>query len=86
MALNSDVADDSVLYPSLHQIYFSTVASLYIFICAANNGTPTDKYFTQISKLYKEWSRIHVEQKEMYYEIEAELVKKNEMKKEKQLK
>lgn len=55
MAINCGVADGDILYPSLHQVFISMVASLYIFICNSNSKSPVDRYYTQITALYRLW-------------------------------
>ena len=54
MAFVQNVADEDVVYQSLHQSYFKIVKLLYFRIAYANNK-PTDKYFTNIIELYKIW-------------------------------
>lgn len=56
MAFNHKVADESVVYPSLHQLFFSTVKTLYINI-AIKNQYDKDKYFTNIIKLFNDWDK-----------------------------
>lgn len=85
MALNSEIADDEVLYPSLHQIFFSIVSSLYIFICDANSGNPVDKYFTHVTDLYNKWMKRYADEKDLFKEIETEIHSKYEQKKNGQL-
>lgn len=85
MALNSEVADDEILYQSLHQIFFSIVSSLYVSICHANNGDPVDKYFTHVTDLYNRWMNRHSEEKKMLKDVEAEIHSKYEQKKKEQL-
>lgn len=86
MALNSEVADDAVLYPSLHQVFFSIVSSLYVFICNANDGNPTDRYFTHIIKVYNKWQKIHISEKQLMKAAEDEIGATYEKKKEELLK
>lgn len=85
MALNSEVADDEVLYPSLHQVFFSIVDCLYLFICHANSGNPTDRYYTHVTKLYNKWTGRHGLDQQLMKEAEAEIYAKYEEKKKKQL-
>lgn len=48
------VADESVIYKSLHQTYISVVQMLYYHI-AMKNPLSTTKYFTNIIELYEIW-------------------------------
>ena len=85
MALNSGVADDEILYPSLHQVFFSIVDSLYLFICNANSGNPTDRYYTHVVKLYQKWTKRHQLDQLLMKETEKEIYEKFEQKKKRQL-
>lgn len=85
MALNSEVADDEVLYPSLHQVFFSIVDSLYLFICSTNSGNPTDRYYTHVIKLYNKWIKRHGLDQQLMKEAESEIYAKYEEKKKRQL-
>lgn len=48
------LADEELLYQSLHQTFLSTVWMLYYFI-SKNNFNNEDKYFTNIIWLFKKW-------------------------------
>lgn len=85
MAINSGVADDEVLYPSLHQVFFSTVESLYIFICKSNDGSAADRYYTHVTGLYTKWKTKHKEDIEFMRDVEREVREKYEKKKRDQL-
>lgn len=85
MALNSEVADDEILYQSLHQIFFSIVSSLYVSICNANGGDPVDKYFTHVTNLYNKWMGRYSAEKSLFKDIEAEIHSQYEQKKKEQL-
>ena len=50
-----NVADESVVYKSLHQTYIDIVKTLYYNI-AKINPLSTTKYFTNIIELYKLWN------------------------------
>ena len=56
MYLTNGVADESVVYQSLHQTYLRAVRSLYIEI-SSKNINPKDMYFTNITNLYIKWLR-----------------------------
>jgi hypothetical protein len=54
MCFTSGVADETIVYQSLHQTFFSTIKMLYYKIAVQNNVTK-DKYYTHTIKLYKQW-------------------------------
>lgn len=60
MNFTSKVADESIVFPSLHQTYFKVVRALYFHI-AAQNRHPKDKYYTNIIALYHEWNKKDIE-------------------------
>lgn len=55
MYFTSGVADDKVVFDSLHQIFIRFIRSQYVKI-AKNNVNNTDKYYTHCISLYNEWS------------------------------
>lgn len=61
MAFTHNTADESVVYQSLHQSYFEVIHTLYYFI-ANGNISSTDKYYTNVIKLYKTWKKRNLEQ------------------------
>lgn len=56
----SGVADDSVVFQSLHQTYITLVQLLYYDI-AIQNEHEKDKFYTNIIALYKKWREIDSE-------------------------
>lgn len=56
MNFTSGVADDSVVFQSLHQSYLTLVQLLYYHI-AIQNEHEKDKYYTNVIALYKKWRR-----------------------------
>ena len=50
----SGIADDAVVFQSLHQTYLNVVQLLYYNI-AIKNVHEKDKYYTNITELYKKW-------------------------------
>ena len=50
------LADESVVYQSLHQVYLSFVKLFHFEISIKNKEGPKDKYYCNIIDLYKEWS------------------------------
>lgn len=55
MYFNSGIADEEVVYQSLHQSFLSMVKMLY-FRIAYQNENGKDKYYTNIIELYNKWS------------------------------
>lgn len=55
MYFNYGVADESVVYQSLHQSFLATVKLLYVTI-AERNLQGKDKYFTNIIQMYNRWN------------------------------
>ena len=51
----SGVADDELLFQSIHQTYLSSIWFLYYYICRNNAGAPEDKYFTNVIFLFRKW-------------------------------
>lgn len=55
MYLNTGVADEKVIYQSLHQSFLAVVKVCYYDI-AVLNETGKDKYYTNIIELYSHWN------------------------------
>ena len=49
------LADEDIVYQSLHQTYLKSIEMLYFKIVGYNDGNGTDKYFTNIIALYVLW-------------------------------
>jgi hypothetical protein len=56
MNFTSGLADESVVYQSLHQVYLSSVKLFHFEISARNREGSKDKYYCNIIELYNEWS------------------------------
>lgn len=56
MHFNTGIAEDDVVFQSLHQLFLKTVAQLYFRIVAHNVGDKIDKYYTNIIELYVSWN------------------------------
>ena len=54
MNFQYNLADEAVLYQSLHQTFLSNIWSLYLNICL-NNQSGSDKYYTNIVWLFNYW-------------------------------
>jgi len=63
MYFNTGVADECVVYQSLHQSFLGDVKLLY-FAIAIKNVNGKDKYYTNIIELYNNWSQRDSEQQE----------------------
>lgn len=60
MHFTSNVADETIVFQSLHQTYLSVVQHLY-YIIATRNTNAKDKYYTNIIELYRIWSERDLE-------------------------
>lgn len=60
-----NVADESVVYKSLHQTYIDIVHTLYYNI-SKNNLLSTTKYFTNIIELYETWNNRSIKAEETF--------------------
>ena len=49
------LADEDIVYQSLHQMYLKTCELLYFKIVRYNEGDTTEKYFTNVIALYVMW-------------------------------
>lgn len=58
MTFNCKIADDRLVYQSLHQEFLYIVRLYYGYIVCLNSKDGKDKYFTNIIKLYNSWSKI----------------------------
>jgi hypothetical protein len=54
MKFNCGIANDDVVYQSLHQLFIKFVKVVY-FEIASNNQSAKDAYYTNIRKLYVKW-------------------------------
>lgn len=81
--LNSNLADEEILYPSLHQTYLKVIKYLYPHICYLNSRNTADKYFTNIIELYNKWRDRYIEElnKEIASDEKARTKKLNDNKK-----
>ena len=58
MSCRYGLADEKIIYQSLHQTFLATVRVLYPFICRPNLNNE-DKFYTNIIWLYRRWSKRH---------------------------
>lgn len=62
MNFSHGIADESVVYQSLHQTYIEAVQLLYYNI-AINNKPDGMQFYTNVVKLYKKWYKRNVQKK-----------------------
>lgn len=67
MYFTHNIADDSVVFQSLHQSYFDIVEMMYYNI-SDKNIEPHHKYYVNVIKLYKKWKE---KDKKNQHEIES---------------
>ena len=60
MCLNSGIADETVIYQSLHQTFIKLIKYLYFYI-AKLNISGCDKYYTNITVLYNLWNSRYID-------------------------
>jgi len=60
MNFNYNIADESVVYQSLHQSYRGVIKLLYIQISSLNKD-PKDKYYTNVIELFNTWNKRYLE-------------------------
>ncbi len=56
MAVNHNVAESEMLFPSLHQTYLNFVRFMYPYICMENMDE--ENYYTNIIELYRTWEEV----------------------------
>ena len=64
MHFTNDIADEEVVYQSLHQVYLRIVKLLYPKISMMNKDGAKDKYYCNIIRLYANWAEIYKLSKE----------------------
>lgn len=57
----ADIADDNIVYYSLHQVFLSYVEICYFHIAEMNSKGAKDKYYTNLIELYKKWKKRYLE-------------------------
>ncbi len=76
MYFNSNLAEDEVVYDSLHQTYTDFVRMLYPFIARHNTrGEFARKYYTNTSELYEKWVNKETQTRNDTFEVVADLNK-----------
>lgn len=56
MYFSNGLADEEVVYQSLHQVFLKVIKSLYITISSYNRDSGADKYYSNIIELYNRWA------------------------------
>ena len=56
MSLNTNLADEDIVYVSLHQLFLKIVKLLYPVICKCNNKYTADKYYSHTIETYNRWA------------------------------
>lgn len=74
MLINTGVADESVIYPSLHQTFLPYIRMEYLTISNLNSeNNDADKYYTNIIELYEKWTKKREASKNREREAEEKL-------------
>lgn len=63
MSFNCEIAEEGVVYQSLHQTYIRIVSHMYYEI-SSNNRTGEQKLYTNVIDLFNKWNSRAIEQKE----------------------
>lgn len=69
------LADEKIVYQSLHQTFISNVQTLYFFISRINKS-PSEKYYTNVIHLYRSWYDCKVRQQKKQRELEKKLIRR----------
>lgn len=73
MYLNSGIANEEIIYPSLYQVFLPFMKSCY-YIIAELNKESSNKYYTNIIKLYNLWNDKYVNDVAHEKELETQEV------------
>lgn len=77
MNFKNGIANDSLLYQSLHQSYLEFIRLMY-YVISSMNSDPKSKYFTNVIWLYLYWSDKYDEKCKQEDEHEAKLTTESE--------
>jgi len=69
MAFTNRLADEDVVYQSLHQSFIEIVGMLYYRI-AYDNKDAHDKFYVNISELFRSWQKRQANDKVRYHKLE----------------
>lgn len=70
MYFSNGIADEKIVYQSLHQTFISTILLLY-FDIAKINTDPKDTFYINIVELFKIWNTRYMEKKKQEEEVQA---------------
>lgn len=59
MYFTTNMADDNIVYKSLHQLFLKNITLLYIYIARRNNSN-SDKYYCHIIELFRKWRNRYI--------------------------
>ena len=65
MNISSQAAGGFYIYQSLHQTFLRTVRTLAVEISLRNNSSNSDKFYTNVIEVYKEWTKIYIKNSEI---------------------
>ena len=71
------LADEELIYQSLHQVFLSTVLMLYPIICESNTSNE-DKHYTSIIWLFVKWRDRLIGIKQEAFDKKQKFLKKAE--------
>ena len=57
MSINTELADENIVYKSLHQVFLNCVMLEYPIICKLNESSKADKYYSYTIELYNRWNK-----------------------------
>ena len=77
MSLNANLADEEILYNSLHQLFLKTVKLLYPVICKCNGNSYADKYYTHIIETYNRWANRYEKEQKAEDEMHRKCINNN---------
>lgn len=77
MAFNVGLAQDDIVYQSLHQAYLSTISYFYPLICKSNDKEIHDQFYTNIIKLFNNWVKVNETHKSKLEKSESTFIDKN---------
>lgn len=72
MYFNYNLADETIVYQSLHQVFLDTIPLMYYDISCINTD-PCEKYYTNIVKLFISWRDRNEEKRKQKAQIENDL-------------
>lgn len=63
MYFSNGLADEEIVYQSLHQMFLITIKQLYFLIARNNKDNGADKYYVNIIEMYNKWSKRYNDKK-----------------------